>query len=156
MIETIIGAAVEVVVDNDRAVDLQRPSRGAHSSVLRRSAIVPTAWRDFAVCVLRRETGGVLNNKQSREDARNGSSSAAGRWQFLSAWQRGGSFMVRDRLIRFGMPKDDARKIRRYLASTPIHRWDGWFQDVLFVEVIERGGWRHWTGGHGCDALVPR
>lgn len=156
MIDTLIGAAVEVAAADDRTVDLQRPSRGGYSSPIREAATVPAKWRAFAECVLRRETGGVLHNKQSREDARNGSSSAAGRWQFLSAWQRGGSFMVRDRLVRFGVPKVQARQVRVYLSSRPIYQWDGFYDDILFNEVIERGGWHHWRNGDRCDGLVPQ
>lgn len=154
MIDTLIGAAVEVAADNDRAVNLERPSRGGYSALVREAATVPARWRAFAECVLRRESGGVLHNKQSREDARNGSSTAAGRWQFLQAWQRGGSFMVRDRLVRFGVPNDQAKRVRVYLGARPIYQWDGFLQDVLFNEVIERGGWRHWTG-HTCNRYVP-
>lgn len=134
---------------------LNRPSRGTWAGPVRASAAVPSRWRSFAECVLRRESGGVLHNKQSREDARNGVSTASGRWQFLQAWQHGGSFMVRDRLIRFGMPQAKAREVRKHLGSKPIYQWDGWYQDILFNEVIERGGWHHWTGGRGCNALVP-
>lgn len=64
--------------------------------------------------------------------------------------------MVRDRLVRFGIPAQQARDVRKYLGARPIHRWDGLWQDVLFVEAVDRGGWRHWSGGAGCNALVPR
>lgn len=140
---------------NAREWALTKPSRGTWAGPVRASAAVPSRWRSFAECVLRRESGGVLHNKQSREDARNGSSSAAGRWQFLQAWQRGGSFMVRDRLIQFGMPNGKAREVRIHLGAKPIYQWDGWYQDILFNEVVERGGWTHWTGGAGCNSLVP-
>ncbi len=158
MLAAITASVVAATMLAPAAADdwrVHRPDRGKHGSVVREAATVPSKWRPFAECVLRRESGGVLHNKQSREDAQNGTSSAAGRWQFLQAWQHGGSFMVRDRLVRFGMPKDQAREVRRYLGDRPIHRWDGWLQDVLFNEVVQRGGWRHWTGGHGCNSLVP-
>jgi hypothetical protein len=90
----------------------------------------------------------VLHNKQSREDARNSSSTAAGRWQFLAAWQHGGSFMVRDRLVKFGVPQSNAKRVRQFLGARPIYEWDGFWQDVLFNEVIDRGGHRHWAGGN--------
>ena len=154
MLDVIMGAALEAVSE-PREVALHRPTRGAHAGAVREAATPPPKWAGFARCVLRRESGAVLGNRQSREDARNGSSSAAGRWQFLSAWQHGGSFMVRDRLVQFGMPKAQAREVRKHLGQRPIYKWDGWWQDVLFNEVVERGGWTHWTGGGGCNRLVP-
>lgn len=156
MIDLIASAILMLPTDGgDREFSLNQPSRGAYSSAVREAATVPPRWVPFARCVLKRETGGVLHNKQSREDAHNGSSSAAGRWQYLPVWQHGGSFMVRDRLVRFGMPKAQAKKVRQYLGSRPIHKWDGFYDDILFNEVIKRGGWRHWSGP-GCNGLVPR
>lgn len=155
MLDTIIGAAVELA-HADRQINLEQPSRGAYSSPVRASARVPQPWQAFARCVLKRESGASLDNWDSREHARNTSSSAAGRWQYLQAWQHGGSFMVRDRLVQFGMPRDQAKRVRAYLSQQPIHRWPGELQDVLFNEVIERGGWRHWfSGGSPCNAMVP-
>lgn len=142
---------------NQERINLNRPSRGHLSSPIREAATVPPRTRAWATCVLTRESGGVLHNKQSREDARNGSSSAAGRWQFLQAWQRGGSFMVRDRLVDFGVPRANAKRVRQYLGDRPIYQWDGFWQDVLFNEVIDRGGYKHWyNGGDKCDRIMPR
>jgi len=136
---------------NGRELSLQQPSRGAYSQSLRAAATVPAKDKRWAQCVLTRESGGVLHNKQSRETARNPTSSAAGRWQFLQAWQHGGSFMVKDRLVKFGIPVAEAKQVRKYLGTTPIHKWDGIWQDVLFNEVIARGGKHHWNGGsHSC------
>lgn len=140
---------VQTASSDERKINLQRPSRGYMRSPIREAAEVPARYKTWATCVLRRESGGVLHNKQSREDARNGSSSASGRWQFLSAWQRGGSFMVRDRLVQFGVPKKNAKRVRQYLGNKPIYQWDGFFQDILFNEVVERGGAHHWDG-HTC------
>lgn len=157
MIDMLLGAAVEVAMHNDRAVNLQRPSRGAAISAIREAATPPPKWKAFAECVLRRETGAVLQNRQSREDAASGVSSAQGRYQFLSAWQKGGPYMVRARLIDHGMPRDQAKRVRVHLSSKPIREWDGWWQDVLFNEVIDRDGWRHWyLPGSACNGLVPR
>jgi hypothetical protein len=47
------------------------------------------------------------------------------------------------------MPKDDARNIRKQLSKMPIYRWNGYWQDIGFNEVIERGGAHHWNGP-GC------
>lgn len=134
-------------------VDLRQPDEGAYSKLIVDAAHMPKKHRAFAKCVLRHETGAVLHNKDSREDAKNPISSASGRWQFLdNSWRHGGSHMVRERLRDFDVPKKEAKRIRKHLAATPIRKWDGWFQDVLAVEVIERGGHHHWTGtgcGHG-------
>jgi hypothetical protein len=72
-----------------------------------------------------------------------------------SGWRSGGAWMVRDRLIRFGASRQQANAVRVYLARTPISQWSGYYQDVAAMESLERGGWRHWSGGHGCNALVP-
>jgi hypothetical protein len=155
MIDTLIGAAVELAAD-DRQIDLERPSRSG--SVTREASTVPVRWKAFAQCVLRRESGGVLGNQQSREQARSGSSSASGRWQMLDAsgWRSGGAWLVFKRLRSVGLPKDEAHRVRQYLASTPIHRWDGGFQDMAFIQSVLEGGWFHWRNGGPCDQLVPR
>lgn len=120
--------------------------------VVQRAAAVPRDLVPFASCVLERESGGSLDRIQSGVGARNPSSSASGRWQFLdNSWREGLSFMVRDRLVRFGMPKAQAREVRLYLAQRPIYRWHGYWQDIGFLEVVERGGKHHWSGGsHSC------
>lgn len=152
----VVAATMTTAPTADNTWRVDRPDRGTHGSVVREAAVIPPKWKPFAKCVAFRESGVTnLDNRQSREDARNSSSSAAGRWQMLRAWQQGGSFMVRDRLVQFGMPKQDARHVRLTLGDTPIHEWDGWLQDVLFNEAIARGGWRHWSGGKGCNSLVP-
>jgi hypothetical protein len=135
---------------NDRAVSLEQPSRGSHASVIREAAKVPAKHRSFASCVLDRESGGTLDRIQSGVGAKNPNSTASGRWQFLdSQWREGLSFMVRDRLVQFGMPNDDARTIRQQLSTQPIYEWHGYWQQIGFVEVITRGGEQHWKG-HGC------
>jgi len=59
--------------------------------------------------------------------------------------------MVRDRLVRFGMPKAQAREVRKYLGAKHISTWHGYWQDIGFLEVIHRGGKHHWNGGgHSC------
>lgn len=62
--------------------------------------------------------------------------------------------MVRDRLIEYGVPSKNAKRVRQYLGNLPIYQWDGIFQDVLFNEVIARGGHKHWyNGGDKCDQI---
>lgn len=137
---------------SDREWAVNRPSRGTQASVVLKAATVPASIRSFASCVINRESGGNLNDTTSGMGARNPVSSASGRWQFLdTSWRRGLSFMVRDRLVQFGMPKANAREAREWLGAHHISTWPGILQDVGFVEVMERGGKHHWNGGpHSC------
>ena len=149
MIETLTGALVEAAAnanDTDREWAVQRPSRGVHATAVRQASTIPARWRPFALCVSDRESGGSYT-------ARNDSSSASGRWQFLdTSWRRGLSFMVRDRLIRAGMPTPAARSVRTYLAATHISRWPGPYQDAGFVAVVSKGGAFHWRlAGSRCE-----
>jgi len=112
----------------------------------------PRSVVPFASCVLARESGGTLDDRQSGAGARNPSpnSSASGRWQFLNNdWNHGLPYMVADRLVRFGLPRPDARKVRIALQNAPIYEWHGYFQDIGFLEVVSRGGAHHWNGP-GC------
>lgn len=153
MMETLLGAALEVATDHDRAIVVERPSRSV--SVVREASRVPASMRAFAACVLRRESGATLDRPQSGAGARNPSSSASGRWQFLqSSWGRSLPYMVADQLVDHGLPRAEARKVRAYLQSLPIHRWPGLYQDMGFIEVVQRGGWAHWRGA-SCNGLVP-
>ncbi len=146
MIDTILSAAVEVATD-DRQFAVDRPSRGVHSTAMRRAATVPGRWRAFHDCVAQRESGGSPS-------ARNPRSSAQGTYQFLDrSWRHGLSFMVRDRLVRVGVPKPVARDVRRWLGSREIATWPALYQTVGFVEVVERGGSYHWRlAGSKCEA----
>jgi hypothetical protein len=120
--------------------------------IVLRAATVPHNLVPFASCVLRRESGGILERVQSGVGARNGASSAQGRWQFINNdWQHSLPWMVKDRLIRFGMSKAQAREVRTYLDSRQIATWHGYWQDIGFIEVMARGGKHHWSGGsHSC------
>lgn len=118
--------------------------------VLLEASTVPHSLRRWAACVIDRESGGDIDRIQSGVGARNPSSSAAGRFQFLdTSWRQGLSFMVRDRLIRFGLPKAQAREIRRFLGARHIATWHGYWQQIGFLEVVHRGGSFHWRGP-GC------
>lgn len=154
----LMTAALVMPMDSaDRQINLQRPSRsGAYSSPIREAATIPPKHRAWAECVLRRESGGVIHNKQSREDARNRSSSASGRWQMLdsSGWREGVGWLVQKRLVKFGIPKESAVRVRKHLQATPIWKIDGFWQDIAFIQSVEEGGKRHWyNGGDKCDKL---
>jgi hypothetical protein len=121
------------------------PSRAAAATAS--ASIVPGRWQAFARCVERRESHGqpgIVNH----------SSGAAGLFQFMPAWRHGLPYMVAHRLHEHGMARHDAAAIRRRLASLPINRWPAIYQRIGFAEVIATGGWRHWTGGHGCNGLA--
>ena len=153
MLDTLIGAAVELAHDPARELVVERPSRSV--SVVRNASRIPTSMRAFAACVLKRESGATLDRPQSGAGARNPSSSASGRWQFLQgSWGRSLPYMVADQLVDHGLPRVEARKVRKYLQSIPIHRWPGVYQDMGFIEVVQRGGWAHWRGAT-CNGLVP-
>lgn len=138
----------------DRAWSVQRPSRGAHASAVRSASRVPDRWRSFAQCVLSRESGASLDRPQSGAGARNPSSSAAGRWQFLDTlWRDSLAGQVAARLRDHGLPKPRAAETRRWLERHHIASWPGVLQDVGFVEVLERGGSYHWRlAGSKCEA----
>lgn len=111
----------------------------------------------FSACVVKRESGGTLEDKTSGVRARNreAGSSASGRWQFIDRdWRRGLSYMVADRLRQFGMPAREARTIRVRLSRKSIDLWPGALQDVGHAEVLERGGWFHWRNHDRCDRLA--
>lgn len=138
---------------DDRELALNRPSRSGRAalSVVLRAASFPPSIRGRAACVIGRESGGNLERRQSGVAARNSGSSAQGRWQFINNdWQHSLPWMVRDRLIRFGMSKAQARQVRAFLDQREIATWHGYWQDIGFLEVIERGGYSHWNGP-GCS-----
>jgi hypothetical protein len=158
MLETLTGALVEAIstADDRREWAASRPSRSVPS--VRAAVQPPRAWRAFAECVLRRESGATLDRQQSGVGARNTSSSASGRWQMLDAsgWRDGGAWNVQKRLVRFGATRAQAREVRVYLQRTPIYRWNGIWQDMAAFEALQSGGWRHWYApGSPCNDLVP-
>lgn len=142
----------------DREWAVNRPTRGSSLMVntIARAATPPPSVYDWAACVLDRESGGTFDRRQSGTGALN-TSGHQGRWQFSRNWNHGGPYMVRDRLIQFGMPAKQAREVRLYLSARPIYRWHGFYQDILFNEAVERDGSHHWAfGGGACDSMRPR
>ena len=149
MLDSLVFAAVMLVPndDTDRQFSASRPNRGVHRSLVIEAATFPADMRGCASRILARESGGTLNDPTSGMGARNPSSSASGRWQFLdTSWRRPLSFHVRDRLVEFGMPVKDARDVRSYLEATHISQWPGVIQDVGFIETVERSGYSPWGG----------
>lgn len=120
-------------------------------NILTAASTPPAGLKEWSKCILKRETGAALHNKTSRQDAKNETSSASGRWQFLDAWQQGLPYMVKERLMEKGMSHKDSRNIRIQLSAKPIRQWPGIYQDVGAFEVMSRGGFHHWAG-HSCGA----
>jgi hypothetical protein len=137
-------------------INYNKPMSGGYTDDIVAAAFIPEKWRPFSKCVLGRESGGTLTKKNSGEGAKNPNSSASGRWQFLdSQWRSGLASMVASRLEDEGVPKKHTKGLRAHLKARPINKWDGWFQDIGHRAVISAGGWRHWSGGNGCNSLVP-
>lgn len=142
MIENLVFATAMMI---PREAPTFQPARAITAA-----ASIPAEWRPFRDCVVNRESHG-------NPRAQNPVSSAQGKYQFLdSQWRRGAAWNVYARLRDAGMPKPYARSILRKLHSTPIKRWREEYQDAAFAfAILVPGGWRHWSGGHGCDSLVP-
>ena len=146
-----VVAAAAADGDSSRSWHVSRPDRGAYRSLVRAAATPAPAITSWAVCVLDRESGGTFDRRQSGAGALNtAGSGAAGRWQFMPAWRHGLPYMIRDRLVQFGMPPKQARQVRLFLSELYyINRYPGLYQDIGMLEVVERGGWFHWNG-HTC------
>ena len=145
----------DIVEEQVSEINYKKPHKGALSDVISAASTIPKKWEPFAACVLDRESGATINNKNSGEGAKNPSSSASGRWQFLdNSWRDGLSHMVADQLKDHGMPKKEAKQVRLHLQSKPIAKWDGHFQDAGAIEVLQQGGWYHWKGA-SCNSKRP-
>jgi hypothetical protein len=142
MIENLVFA-MSMMIPNEQPASAQ-------ARIVAMAGRIPTAWEPFRACVVNRESNG-------NPRAQNPISSAQGKYQFLdNAWRIGAGWNVYARLRDAGMPRREARAILRELHSQPIKRWAEPFQDAAFAYVILiPRGWRHWSGGHGCNNLVP-
>lgn len=149
MIDLLTGALVEAVAtaDDRREWAVNRPNRSVSS--LRDAALPPRGWEAFADCVEQRESGGSPT-------AVNSSSGAAGLFQLMPAWRSGAPYIVRERLLQFGVGKQQAKAVRVYLTGLGrIEKWPALYQRVVFAEVIEDGLWHHWTlPGSRCQGLA--
>lgn len=142
MLENLLFAASMIIPNEQPAV--------ASARIVATAARIPAAWEPFRDCVVNRESHG-------NPRAQNPVSSAQGKYQFLdNNWRRGAGWNVYSRLRDAGMPRPQARRILARLHETPIKQWREEYQDAAFAFVILiPRGWRHWSGGHGCDRLVP-
>lgn len=148
MLEMVLAATL---VLNRPELPQQLPT--AKAEKIEQAAQLPEVWRGFAACVSERESGGSYR-------AKNPTSSAQGRYQFLdNSWRRGGAWNVWKQLIAHGISRADARQIRAKLMAKEIAKWEPVLQDVLFAQVLTSGeghGWRHWyLAGSRCNSLVP-
>ena len=113
------------------------------------SAAAVSPMPEFTRCVEQRESKGVPTVVNS--------SGHAGLFQFSQAWRRGLPFMVAERLRDHGMSKPQARTVRISLQRKAIQQWPAIYQRIGHAEVLERGGWRHWSlPGSRCQGLVGR
>jgi len=118
------------------------------------AAEIPKVWKPFAQCVAQRESHG-------NPRAKNPTSSAEGKWQFLDTqWRiRGGiEWIVLRQLKKQGMNWQQRQRIYWQLTNNRIKDWPEWAQDAAFVGVVtERSsGWRHWSlPGHRCQSMIP-
>lgn len=147
MIET-VAAAIIAIGPIDRA---EISARHYQSRVIAAAARIPAKFEDWAMCVSKRES-------HHNYRARNKSSSAQGRWQFLDhKWRINGGIehVVARRLTEFGMPKRVIRAIRKELSTTEIAKWAPAYQDIAFIQVVEEGGAHHWAlqGSH-CGSIA--
>lgn len=123
------------------------------TSATERAAELPAAQEQYRECVAKRESH---HNPQ----ARNRTSSASGKYQFLdSQWRHGLAYMVAAELRDHGHP--EPRAVRKELQRKPIHTWPEAYQDVAFAAVLNaEGPWsgaKHWRlVGSYCDRLVKR
>lgn len=113
------------------------------------SAAAVSPMPEFTRCVEHRESKGVPTVVNS--------SGHAGLFQFSQAWRRGLPYMVAERLRDHGMSVQRARVVRITLSRKAIQAWPAVYQRIGHAEVLERGGWRHWSlPGSRCQGLVGR
>lgn len=148
MLETFVGAAVEVLHHTDRKPS---PSRAAVSRIVELSTLAPAGFRAFQQCVEQRESHGnptVVN-----------SSGHAGLYQFARDWTHSLPYIVARGLKANGMPTAQARTIRLSLTGKRVEQYPAAYQRVAFAQVLREGGvaaaMRHWRlAGSPCNALA--
>lgn len=134
MLEAVLAAAIH----------LSTPAM-TNERIMAAAAVSPMP--EFSKCVERRESNGVPTVVNA--------SGHAGLFQFAKGWRRGLSYMVAERLREHGMNRSHARTVRITLSSTPIHRWKAIYQRIGHAQVLDEGGWRHWSlPGSPCQGLV--
>lgn len=112
------------------------------------AAVIPPSLVAYEECVAHRES--------HRNPRAVNATGHAGIYQFAPAWRHGLPYMVRDRLVRFGMSATAARKVRITLSGLPIQKWPSTHQRIGFLEVVHRGGFEHWyIPGSRCNGLTP-
>lgn len=123
------------------------------SQIIEQAATTPPAQQPFRDCVAKRESNGNYL-------ARNRTSSAAGKYQFLDySWRQGLAHMVSKRLTDYGMPPAITTRIRTELRKNNIAKWHPQYQEIAFVAVLNAdgpwSGWRHWYYNNSpCNRLV--
>ena len=131
MIDTLIGAAVEIVATADRTPQPSRSvaNRWHDSGSTRVWRGVPLWIRSLSLCVRRHES-----MQAGHYTAHSGHSSAAGAYQFLRATWQGNARWT---------------PLAKPWAHTTADRAPAWAQDAVFIHAIRGGGARAWSGT-GC------
>lgn len=148
MIETIAAAIITFAATQ---TETGHPSQ--QKNIVATAARIPETLKDWTRCVSKRES-------HHNYRARNKTSSAQGRYQFLDyRWRINGGIehVVARRLTDFGLPKTTVRAIREHLSVTEIAKWDPPFQNIAFIQVVEEGGSSHWyLSGSTCNQMMPK
>ena len=101
-------------------------------------------FEQYRLCVFQREGGGSYTLV---------SRSFHGAYQFGTRWNSPAQVANRLRAELIDTYGAAAERELNRLASTPISRWNRFWQDAAFWTVFNRGaGWRQWAGGNWhCD-----
>lgn len=128
--------APAVTSAEDRAWADERPNRGGAGRYL--DSNVRSVWEDVPQWI--REFGHCVRFHESihsgHYDAHNGSSSAAGAYQFLDGTWQGNAKWA----------KHKGKYVARQYAAA--NHAPAWVQDVVFIHSVERGGMSNWNGTH--------
>jgi hypothetical protein len=105
-------------------------------------------FEQYRLCVVQRESGGG-----GYANYRTVSGSFHGAYQFGTGWNSAASLVQRLRPEMERVYGNAAAQQLNELSSTPVSRWNRFWQDAAFWTVFNLGaGWRQWQGGSWfCD-----
>jgi hypothetical protein len=149
MLDSLVGAVVEAVVNVDpvapkpttsdsREWAVQRPNRGMVGRYM--DSNVPAVWKGVPTEVRRFLSCVAAHESSHSRYARNPSSTASGKYQFLDSTWRGIAKWT----------KVDGEHVARPYARA--YQAPAWIQEAVAVHSVLDGGWSNWNGtrcGHG-------